>query len=78
MWSKKNVEELNLTPEQMAIFTDYQNREQALRRSLTKCKVNKTATEKIITKSDLKRVDLEHTDALEEEIKNMWKDFIYD
>ena len=77
MLSKKNLEELGLSKEQEAKLREFEQKEVALRGLLKKCKV-KSGVEQIIANSDLNKVDTENLDALEEYIKNEWKDFIYD
>lgn len=78
MLSKKNLEELGLSEEQKAKYEEFEKKEKALRLSLQKCKVSRNAIEGIVKQSDLNRVDLNNLEALEEGIKDMWKEFIFD
>ena len=78
MLSKKNLEELGLSEEQKAKYEEFERKETTLRGALKRCKVSNNAIDKIIATSDLNKVDSEHIEALEEEMKNMWMEFIFD
>ncbi len=77
MISNKNLEELKLTEEQLLKYKELEKKEAVLRSCLKKCGVRGAVIEKIISKSDLKKVDVDNTEALEEDIKETWKDFIF-
>lgn len=76
MLSKKNLEELKLTEEQLKKYEDFVRRRSALRDILLKVKVHNTAIIKILEKSDLNRVDLNNLEALEEDVKESFSEFI--
>ena len=76
MWSKKNLDELRLTDNQLKKYRELAYKEELYRETLKKCKVHHTAIEKIISRSDLNMVNPDELSALEENIKETWKDFI--
>ena len=76
MISEKNLSELGLSEEQKKKLREFEKKENALRNVLKKSGV-KSGIESIIAKSDLNKVDIDHVDALQEYIKNEWKEFIY-
>lgn len=76
MINEKNLIELGLSDEQMKMYKDFTKRENALRGILKKCGVHASAVERIISKSDLNKVDMNNLEALEENIKQTWSDFI--
>lgn len=76
MISERSLRELNLSEEQLKKYKELEKREKLLRDSLKKCKVHSSAIERIISKSDLSKVDPENIEALEEYIKETWSDFI--
>lgn len=76
MISEKNLKDLKLSEEQLQIYRDLEKREKAFRNILRKNKVHPTATEAIINNSDMKKVDLNNLEALEESIRQEWSDFI--
>jgi hypothetical protein len=76
MLSKKNLEELKLTEEQLKKYEDFVRRRSALRDILLRAKVHNTAIIKILEKSDLNRVDLNNLEALEEDVKESFSEFI--
>ena len=78
MLSLKNLTELNLTEEQLQKYKELERKEKALTMELQKCKVYRSAIPKIIQSSDLNKVDLENLEALDEAIRNEWKEFIFD
>ena len=78
MISQKNLAELNLTEEQLQKYKELERKERALTTELQKCKVHRSAIPKIIQSSDLNKVDLENLEALDEAIRNEWKEFIFD
>ena len=75
MLSEKNLEELQLSEEQLAKYKEFEEKEHLLRRTLIKCKICNSAIDPIIKRSDLNKVDPEKMEALEEEIKNKWGDY---
>lgn len=76
--NEKSLKELNLTEDQLMKFKELEHKETALRSALRRCKVSNMAIDKIVAKSDVSKVDTDNIGALEEDIKEMWKDFIYD
>lgn len=76
MLSKKNLEELRLTEEQLLKYKEFENKRNVFRYILNKCGVHHTAVDKILSQSDLNKVDLNNLDSLEEAVKEEWSDFI--
>ena len=76
MLSKKNLEELKLTEGQLEKYKDFERKRTAFRSVLNRCKVHPNVIEKILANSDLNKVDLNNLEALEENIKQTWSDFI--
>ena len=76
MLSKKNLDELKLNDEQLKRYKDFERKEKAFRSVLVKCEVHPMAINKIISNSDLNKVDLNNLEALEENVKETWSDFI--
>lgn len=77
MYSDKTIKSLNLSEEQETKLRELHQKEKILRDALKRCKVRECALEKIISKSDLNLIDADNMEALEEDIKTTWKDFIY-
>ena len=76
MLSEKNLEELSLTEEQMKKYREFVQKEKLLRMTLKECGVHAAAIEGIIARSDLNKVNADNVEALKEDIKNSWSDFI--
>lgn len=76
--NETSLRELNLTEEQLKKYKELEKKENVLRTELQRCKVTRNAIPHIIAKSDLNKVDLEHIEALDEAIRNEWKEFIFD
>ena len=76
MLSEKNLAELNLTEDQMKKYRNFEQRERMFRSILKKCGVHHSAIDKIILKSDLNKIDMNNLEALEEDVKDTWSDFI--
>ena len=76
MLSEKNINELNLSEEQLMKYKELLHKENILRSALIRCGVHPTAVEKITRSSDLKRVDPNNIEALEEDIRQTWSDLI--
>lgn len=76
--NEKSLKALGLTEEQLAQFRELQKKENLLRTELRHCKVCNSAINSIIAKSDVSKVDTENIEALDEAIRNEWKDFIYE
>lgn len=76
--NEKSLKALGLTEDQLKQFRELQKKEEVLRVELQKCKVSKNAIPHIISKSDVSIIDTENTEALDEAIRNEWKEFIFD
>ena len=76
MINEKSLGTLKLTEEQLKKYKELVQKESVLRGVLNECGVHHTAVEKIIAKSDLNIVDPDNLEALKENIKNTWSDFI--
>lgn len=76
MLSKKTREALKFTEEQEQIYKSLERNERVLKACLYDCNVSSKIIEKIIAAADLSNVDPENTEALKEDIKEKWKDFI--
>lgn len=76
MISERNLKDLRLTEEQLKTYRELEAKEKALRSTLKKCGVFPGVVEKIISNSDLNRVDLENLEALEETVKTEWSEFM--
>ena len=76
MLSKKNLEELKLTEEQLKKYKEFERKRNVFRDILIKCKVHHTAIDKILSQSDLNKVDMNNLEALEENVKETWSDII--
>ena len=74
----KSLSGLNLTDEQMKKYKELEHKEKLLRRELRHCKVSNNAIDSIVNSSDLNKVDENNLEALDEAIRNEWKDFIFD
>lgn len=74
--NQKNLESLKLNDEQLARFKELQTKEKAFRRILASCGINQIASEYIINKSDLDKVDLGHEEELKQAIKLEFADII--
>lgn len=76
MLSKKNLEELNLNEDQLRKYKEFEKKRSVFKNTLLKCKVHHTAVDKILSQSDLNKVDLNNLEGLEEDIRETWSDFI--
>ena len=76
MLNEKSLKGLNLTPDQLQNYRELEHKESLFRDALRRCKVHPSAIDKIIAKSDLTRVNPDNIEALEENIKETWSDFI--
>ena len=73
---KKNLHELHLTDEQMEKYNELEAKANALERVVRLCGVHPTATNKIVMMCDLNKVDMNNLEALEEDVKTEFADFI--
>ena len=76
--NEKSLKALGLTADQLTQFRELQKKEDILRLELQKCKVTRNAIPHIIAKSDISKVDTQNLEALDEAIRNEWKEFIFD
>ena len=76
--NEASLKELNLTEEQLQKYKELQKKEEILRLELQKCKVTRNAIPHIIAKSNISKVDTQNIEALDEAIRNEWKEFIFD
>ena len=76
LFSDKNINDLQLSEEQRAMYNDLCRREQFMRAVALDAGVHKNAVEKIIAKSDLLKVDTDNAELLRDQIISAWGDFI--
>ena len=76
MIPRKNVNDLQLTPEQLKTYKILERKEQTLKEALIRCGVRGNAVQKIIDSTDLNRLP-ENETILDDQIKRAWSDFIY-
>lgn len=77
MLSNKLIDLLQLNEEQQKLLKDAISKENILRRALRDCNVYPNMIEKIISGSDLSKIDPEDVEGLKEVIKQEWEEVIY-
>lgn len=75
MIPKKNIKNLKLTPEQMAVYLDLEQKEKALKSALKRCGVNAGVIDKIVSITDLQKIPYD-TEIIDGFIRETWGDFI--
>lgn len=76
IFSEKNINDLQLSAEQRTIYNDLANKEQVTRKILLDAGINAKVIDKIISKTDLQKIDTDNDALLREQIVETWGDFI--
>lgn len=75
---KSTLRALQLTEQQRATLESYERKEDALKEALKRAGINSSAAKHITAAADLEKVNAEDVDALTEQVKIQWAEFLPD